>query len=737
VTEIFRTFASRTAARGPRRALVALTALGLSLATFAAPGDARVETAAGVPNCNVASESCYGLQPRNATTFRDGNGATGRTFQNSAGHPVLHSAATYVIYWDPEDLYRGEWQHLIDGFLANVGAEPGVLTNVFATDEQYTDASGKPAVDSFPYRGAYTDTSPYPTATCTDPNPLSVGAVTCLTDAQIRSQLQTYLTQHALPTGMGTIYYLLTPPGVAVCLDAGGEGGHCSDHTGSIAEATTSYKNSFCSYHSDISPTNPTEGDAKTVLYAVVPWIAGGFGDYYFEPREPGYDCQDGGFDPSTKPIEQHEKAKEHSRAEATEIEGMSNEEKQAQIEKEAREGPHEEQPNQAPGRTVAGDYAEGLADPIIGQIAAEQQDTVTDPLLNGWQDAEHNEAIDECRNFFASGSLSGDSTAAEFTDAGKLGDQAINGGTYYLNTAFNLAASRLPNSSPPCLGGALLEAQFTAPSPVNAGEVVGLDGMESTITLAATGLTLAAPTKYATYTWNYGDAGRGDETPIVSGYAPGSAPCEQPWLSTEPPASSKPPGVWVGCAASVYHSYRYGGTYFATLTVTDVAGNTTTTTREINVDGAGPTTSSSSGSSSSTAAGTKTEPSPVATAAVLSRLIASATHGGLVVKYSVNERVAGYFEVLLASSIANKIGIGGATAQGMPAGSPPAKVIARALLVTSRGGHSIIKIKFSSRTAARLDRLAKVTLTLRMIAHNASSQPVTTTLTRTVTLKK
>ena len=47
------------------------------------------------------------------------------------------------------------------------------------------------------------------------------------------------------------------------------------------------------------------------------------------------------------------------------------------------------------------GFYDAGLADLIINQIAVQQQDIVTDPLLTAWQDSAHNEVTDECRNFF------------------------------------------------------------------------------------------------------------------------------------------------------------------------------------------------------------------------------------------------------------------------------------------------------------------------------------------------
>ncbi len=53
--------------------------------------------------------------------------------------------------------------------------------------------------------------------------------------------------------------------------------------------------------------------------------------------------------------------------------------------------------------------------------------------------------------------------------------------------------------------------------------------------------------------------------------------------------------------------------------------------------------------------------------------------------------------------------------------------MIAKAILITTRGGHSTIKIQFGKVTAARLHRLHKVSLMLRMIVHNASSgSPVT-----------
>ena len=65
-------------------------------------------------------------------------------------------------------------------------------------------------------------------------------------------------------------------------------------------------------------------------------------------------------------------------------------------------EGPHQEEPNQT-SESEFGDSSSGLADLLVNQIAVEQADIVTDPLLNAWQDSTHHEVIDECRNAFGS----------------------------------------------------------------------------------------------------------------------------------------------------------------------------------------------------------------------------------------------------------------------------------------------------------------------------------------------
>jgi hypothetical protein len=145
-------------------------------------------------------------------------------------------------------------------------------------------------------------------------------------------------------------------------------------------------------------------------------------------------------------------------------------------------------------------------------------------------------------------------------------------------------------------------------------------------------------------------------------------------------------------------------------------------------------TTANTNGTSASGAGSGTAQPKVVATQAATSHSLASVLRSGLVVRYSVSAQATGRFEVLLAKSVAKKIHLHGPAATGLAAGTPPQIVIAKAILVATRAGHSSYRIKFSKATAARLRKLHKVSLMIRLVVHNASS-PVATTVLSTVHL--
>lgn len=771
----------------PRRLalpLAAVWALSLALILGAAPASALVSEVSGTK---------VGMQPRELARWWDGAGkftglrtqgeanAPALGFANKSANPVLHSLRTYLVYWDPQNYYDGDWQNLIDRFMASAGSASGQLANVFAVVTQYRDGSNQPAAGGSSFQGAYTDTNPYPGSGCADPRPLkfspTVQEITlpvCMTDGQLRAQLQTFISQHGLPQGMGVAYDILTPPGVTVCLDGGGNAGHCSDFYPGTAgevkkleeekigtlgqiekeekekeekerkkelfiesERLKSYKQSFCSYHGAIG-----SGEGSTILYGAIPWTAGGFGTNEFEPAGSGHDCQDGGFEPNSQPGELAVKEQVHPRTpkEEEEFAKKSPQEKREQEEAEALglQGPHAQQPNQLGNAfDFDGDHDQGLADLVVNQIAVEQQNMVTNPLMNAWQDSQGREVTDECRNFFLPILTGSAQAASPWTGAGSLSDQLLGPTTYYLNTAFNMAAYRLSYPHIACPAGVKLMPQFTAPNAVNSGELAGFDGMESNITLDATPSYPSQKETYATFSWNFGDG-----SPTVTGYgpgapsvnSPGAAPCEAPWLAP--------------CAASAFHAYQYGGTYYVTLTVTDVSGNTTSAAHAITVVGPPPPAPSAGsagagagagaaagGSSGGSGAGAKPVPVPSAAAAVVSHSLRRVLRRGLVVRYSVGERVTGHFEVLIASSLARRLRLHGPPATGLASGTPPQTVIGKAFLVTAAGGRNTVTIQFSKSTATRLAKLHGVSLMLRLVVRNAASG--TSTVVSTVTLSR
>jgi hypothetical protein len=596
--------------------------------------------------------------------------------------PVVHSSVSYALYWDHDQgQITGEWQRLISGLLFNAGADSGSLANDFAVATQYHDTTGAKAAYEQAFRGAYTDTDAFPASGgCNEGTP-------CVTDAQIRAELVKSISALGLPTGLNPasgptpIYYVFTPPGVNVCLEGSGEHGHCASGTSA---------HPLCSYHSFI----PAGGQlASTVLYVVEPWTAGNLGTGK-SPQVSGDGCQDGS--------------------------GVIQE------------------PNQI-GLGPEGEYGAGLADLIDNNVTDEALSTITNPLFNAWHDSgiDTNEVVDKCRNDFLGGQLLElpSSTVDPHTHAGSSFNQTINGTHYYLNDVFNQAAAFAPYPGVPCINGVSIVPEFTASNPIRSGDVATFNTTQSDITLGV-----------QKYNWSFGD-GTGAEVNCenrvpTNGFAP------QECTATSGTGSVNP-------VASTEHTYTYGGDYDVTLTIQDYAGNRASVSREVTVVGPAPPvspatpsstpsstqTTGSATSSATTTPGTSTTASgkhdaPAATQAIVSHSLSSVLKSGLVVRYSVNEQVAGRFEVLLASSIARKIGLHGSSATGLAKGTAPQTVIAKAILVTTKGGHSTYKIKLSKSTAARLRKLAKVSLMIRLVVHNAGSPAVTTVL-NTVNLSR
>ena len=73
---------------------------------------------------------------------------------------------------------------------------------------------------------------------------------------------------------------------------------------------STDYEQSFCSYHGVIG------SGGSAILYAMIPWTAGGDGDEHLAVlastgQTTGFACQDGGFEPGQRPATAEEKERE------------------------------------------------------------------------------------------------------------------------------------------------------------------------------------------------------------------------------------------------------------------------------------------------------------------------------------------------------------------------------------------------------------------------------------------
>ncbi|HXQ90402.1 MAG TPA: PKD domain-containing protein [Acidimicrobiales bacterium] len=236
----------------------------------AATGTARLSPALtpdissdGGPPTTVSSTTVSST----TTTGRPAGRASARSARDYSGSPPIlpHSGLVMgapgapgdvtvtPIFWDPASTMSASYKSVIEGYVTNVAADAGKRTNVFSVDEQYGAAydvhAGTPLVVTDPITDGCT---PDGGAIYSDDS----GYSTCVTDAQIRTELDTVLGAHGLPSGLGHAYALFLPKGVESCFDSrdNDEGGECT---------VSSQGGAFCAYHSS------TAGEA---IYADLPF---------------------------------------------------------------------------------------------------------------------------------------------------------------------------------------------------------------------------------------------------------------------------------------------------------------------------------------------------------------------------------------------------------------------------------------------------------------------------------
>jgi hypothetical protein len=172
------------------------------------------------------------------------------------GGPVMASNTNYAIYWRPAGApsYPADYQPGLNAYFENLAHDSAGTANVDSISAQYNDAAGAFAKYDSHFGGAFIDTDPYPANGCTQ-------AAICLTDAQIQTELRSFVEAHGLARDLAHEYFLLTPPGVEDCFTKAGT--QCS---------AASNRPVYCAYHGNIPV-----GEGQ-IVYSNDPYVTGVLG---------------------------------------------------------------------------------------------------------------------------------------------------------------------------------------------------------------------------------------------------------------------------------------------------------------------------------------------------------------------------------------------------------------------------------------------------------------------------
>jgi PKD repeat protein len=213
------------------------------LIALVATGSVAVPAAANAAGSHNPAEHGSLLGPLLPRTARQAAPSSGGNLLFHGG-PVMHKNTVYAIYWTGnDDLIPSDYSDGIDQYFRDVATDSGRNQNVYSTDSQYGDGTGFAAYDSS-FGGGFRDFTPLPTAGCN-----STAADFCVSDEQIRNELDTFITSSGLPRGLSTIYFVFLPEGYGTCYN----------------NSNCAYTQ-FCAYHSHFG------SGSGTTLYANQPW---------------------------------------------------------------------------------------------------------------------------------------------------------------------------------------------------------------------------------------------------------------------------------------------------------------------------------------------------------------------------------------------------------------------------------------------------------------------------------
>ncbi len=217
-----------------------VVAVGVAAAEAPSPADS-----AGPGN------DILGVVPTQAAAHSQAGGSAGAggnlTYH---GGKVLVTNKTVAIYWSPSNaIGNGSgYASLINQYFGDVAAASGTTGNVYAVLSQYYDSTNAHITYNSSFGGAVYDSQPYPASGCSD----SVAqTTTCLSDAQLRAELQRLYGTGAIKADSNTTYFLFTDKNIGSCYNS-----------------SSCAFSQYCAYHSNVAL------GSTTVQYANQPYAA-------------------------------------------------------------------------------------------------------------------------------------------------------------------------------------------------------------------------------------------------------------------------------------------------------------------------------------------------------------------------------------------------------------------------------------------------------------------------------
>jgi hypothetical protein len=151
-------------------------------------------------------------------------------------------------------VYGRAYGEMLVQYPKDLQADSGQTTDAFSVAELYADSTGTHISGDVTFGGSTFDTTPFPAPD----NANGCSTSSCLTDAQIQSEI----FAHGWPSGaahaLDTQYLLYTPQGERVCLRAGS----CT---------ATGLSGGLCAYHGNIPASGPRFEELAT--YSVLPTV--------------------------------------------------------------------------------------------------------------------------------------------------------------------------------------------------------------------------------------------------------------------------------------------------------------------------------------------------------------------------------------------------------------------------------------------------------------------------------